>query len=177
MRSVLFRYGTHASDFRKVRLKRQVLDFGPLDPNVAVCRSMKLYEGHASLAFRQPGPATDALRERAGAIDMFLSNERGLDVPGDIRHLSPSAWRTRHVPADFGGESWASFGRAKASLLRPPVYGRSLPYMQARRRARHMDESQDLRGRPSFPVSRLPVPAHCAKWSAISLTSGKPFFT
>jgi hypothetical protein len=27
------------------------------------------------------------LRERAGAIDVLLSDERGLDVPCNIRHL------------------------------------------------------------------------------------------
>ncbi len=48
---VFFRYGAHTSDFRKAWLKRQVLNFGPLDPNVAICRFMKRYKCHSSFAF------------------------------------------------------------------------------------------------------------------------------
>jgi hypothetical protein len=39
------------SDFRKVWLKRQVLNFGTLDPNVAICRFVQLYKRHSSFIF------------------------------------------------------------------------------------------------------------------------------
>jgi hypothetical protein len=79
-------HSANVSDFRKAGLKRQVLNFGALDPDVAICRFMQLYEGHSPLFIRESRPSTDTLRKRAGAIDMFLSNERGLDVPCDIGH-------------------------------------------------------------------------------------------
>ncbi len=39
------------SDFRKAWLNCQVLNFGTLDPNVAICRFMKRYKCHSSFAF------------------------------------------------------------------------------------------------------------------------------
>ena len=96
------------SDFRKAWLKRQVLNFGALDPDVAVCRSVQLYKYLRSFIFRQTSPPTDTLRKRAGAIDMVLSDERGLDVPCDIRHLRLLAWPTLHLSNLFRKcERWA----------------------------------------------------------------------
>jgi len=74
------------SDFRKIRLKRQALNFGALNPYVTIRRLMQLYECHASFILRQAIPPTDTLRKRASAIDMLLTDERGLHVPCDIRH-------------------------------------------------------------------------------------------
>jgi hypothetical protein len=39
------------SDFRKVGLKRQVLNFDTLDPDVAIGRLMQLYKCHNSFIF------------------------------------------------------------------------------------------------------------------------------
>jgi hypothetical protein len=69
------RYRADGSDFPKAGLNRQFLNLGTLDPDVAICRSMQLYECHGSFIFRQPIPPADTLRKRAGAIDMFLSDE------------------------------------------------------------------------------------------------------
>jgi hypothetical protein len=67
-------HGADVSDFREVGLKRQELNFGALNPYVAICHFMQLYERHSSFILRQASPPTDTLRKRAGAIDMFLSN-------------------------------------------------------------------------------------------------------
>jgi hypothetical protein len=41
---------THGvSDFRQAGLKRQKLNFGALNPCVAICRFMQLYECHSAL--------------------------------------------------------------------------------------------------------------------------------
>jgi hypothetical protein len=40
------------SNFRKAWLKRQVLNFGVLDPDVAVCRLMQLYKCRSSFILR-----------------------------------------------------------------------------------------------------------------------------
>ena len=97
------------SDFRQAGLNRQLLNFGAFDPGVAICRSMQLYKCRSSFVFRQPSPPTDTLRKRARTIDMPLPDERGLDVPGDIRHLRFLARSTlylsslfREMPVSFG---------------------------------------------------------------------------
>jgi hypothetical protein len=41
----------HPSDFPKARLKRQVLNFGSLNPNVAIRRFTQPYKCHSSLIF------------------------------------------------------------------------------------------------------------------------------
>src|SRR5258708_26612352 len=89
------------SDFRKAWLKRQAPNFGALDSDVAICPFMQLYKCHSAFIFRQPSPPTDTLRKRAGAIDVFLSNERGLDVPCDIRHLRFLARSTLYLSSLF----------------------------------------------------------------------------
>ena len=91
----------NVSDFREARLKRQALNFRALDPYVAICRFMELYKCHSTFIFRQPSPSTDTLRKRAGAIDVFLSDERGLDVPCDIRHSRLLAWLMRYLSSLF----------------------------------------------------------------------------
>ena len=101
MRNSAPRHGADVSHFRKAGLNRQFLNFGTLDPDMAICRPMQLYECHSSLIFRQPSPPADTLRKRAGAIDMFLSDERGLDVPCDIRHLGVLAWPMRYLSSIF----------------------------------------------------------------------------
>ena len=89
------------SDFCKAGLKRQVLNFRALDPHVAVGRFMELYKCRSTFNFRQPSPSTDTLRKRAGAIDVFLSDERGLDVPCNIRHLRLLAWLMHYLSSLF----------------------------------------------------------------------------
>ena len=37
------------SDFRQAGLKRQELNFGALNPRVAICRFVQLYERHGTL--------------------------------------------------------------------------------------------------------------------------------
>jgi hypothetical protein len=39
------------SDFRKARLKRQMLNFGSLDPNVAISRFVQLYKSNSAFIF------------------------------------------------------------------------------------------------------------------------------
>jgi hypothetical protein len=39
------------SDFRKAGLKRQILNFDSLDPDVAIRRLMQLYKCHSSFIF------------------------------------------------------------------------------------------------------------------------------
>jgi hypothetical protein len=89
------------SNFRKAWLKRQVLNFGALDPYVAICRFMQLYKCHSAFIFRQPSPPTDTLGKRPRAIDVFLSDERGLDVPCNIRHLRILARPTLYLSSLF----------------------------------------------------------------------------
>jgi hypothetical protein len=40
--------GSRRSDFRQAGLKRQELNFGALDPRVAICRFVQLYESHGA---------------------------------------------------------------------------------------------------------------------------------
>lgn len=89
------------SDFRKVGLNRQFLNFRALETGVAISCFMQLYKCHRTFGFRQPIPPTDALRKRAGAIHMIISDERGLNVPCDIRHSKHLAWSTRCLSSLF----------------------------------------------------------------------------
>jgi len=89
------------SDFRKAGLNCQFLDFGALDPDVGIRRAMQLYKCHSSFSFRQPIPPTDTLPKRTGAIYVFLSDERGFDVPVDIRHSRLLARPTRYLSSLF----------------------------------------------------------------------------
>jgi len=43
------RSGSRRSDFRQAGLKRQQLNFGALDPGVAIRRFVQLYECHGTL--------------------------------------------------------------------------------------------------------------------------------
>jgi hypothetical protein len=43
--------GADVSDFRKAGLKRQVLNFGALDPDVTIRRFVELYNCHSSFIF------------------------------------------------------------------------------------------------------------------------------
>jgi hypothetical protein len=40
--------GANVSDFGKAGLKRQMLNFGALNPRVAICRFVQLYECHSA---------------------------------------------------------------------------------------------------------------------------------
>ena len=93
------------SDFRKAGLNCQFFNVSALNPDVAICRFVQLYKCLNSFILRQPTPPTDTLRKRSGAIDMFLSDKRGLDVPCDISHLRLLALPTRNLSSLFQGKA------------------------------------------------------------------------